>query len=260
MSALANLQQELQTHLLVGDEQVLDQLLNPPQGTIDERLAVYANAYDWRLIDALDKEYGLFTKLLGEEAFVELAEAFIDAYPSQFYSIADFSKPLVQFLSEHPPYSQQAYLSEIARLIKALIVSLEAADAPILSYQALQAIPAQNWPSLCFKCHPSVQCFSLAWNSFAIWQALVKEKPAPNPQREACYCMVWRKELQSYALTLTEAEAVTLKALQAGVCFADVCAVVYDKGFSGETQAAAWVANLLALWLKIHRSYDVYIL
>jgi hypothetical protein len=259
MPALVNLQEALQTHLLVGDEQILDQLLNPPQGAIHERLAVYANAYDWRLIDALDKEYGLLTKLLGEEAFVELAEAFIDAYPSQSYSIANFSKPLVQFLSEHPPYAQQAYLSEIARLIQALIVSIEAADAAILSHEALQAIPAQNWPSLCFKCHPSVQCFSLAWNSFVIWQALVQEKSVPNPQLEACYCVVWRKGLQSYAITLTEAEAVTLKALQAGACFADICTAVYDKGFTTETQAAAWVANLLARWLNDHLFSEVYI-
>ncbi len=259
MSALANLQEKMQTHLLVGDEQVLAQLLNPPQGTIHERLAVYANAYDWRLIDALDKEYGLFTKLLGEEAFVDLAEAFIDAYPSQFYSMADFSKPFVQFLSEHPPYSQQAYLSEIAALIKALIVSLEAADAPILSYEALQVIPAQNWPSLCFKSHPSVQCFSFAWNSFAIWQALAQGKSVPNPQLEACYCVVWRKELQSYALTLTEAEAVTLKALQAGVCFADICEAIYSKGFMNEAQSATWVANLLARWLDEHLFSEVYI-
>lgn len=259
MSALANLQEALQTHLLVGDEQILEQLLNPLQGSLHERLAVYANAYDWRLIDALDKEYGLFSKLLGEEAFVALAEAFIEAYPSQFYSIADFSKPLVHFLSEHPPYAQQAHLSEIARLIQALIVSLEAADAPTLSHESLQSIPAQNWPSLCFKCHPSVQCFSLAWNSFAMWQALVQEKPVPNPQLEAGYCVVWRKELQSYALTLTEAEAVTLKALQTGACFADVCAAVYDRGFAGETQAAAWAANVLARWLNDHLFSEVYI-
>lgn len=259
MSALASLQQELQTHLLEDNDQILNRVTLPAKGTILERLEVYTNAYGWRLIDALQQEYGLLAKLLGEDAFIELAEAFIDVYPSQFYSIAEFSRPLAHFLAEYPPYSKQPYLSEIAQLIKALIVSLEAADTPFLNYEVLAKIAAQNWPSLCFKLHPSVQCLTFAWNSHAIWQALIQEKPLPRARLETSYCVVWRKQLQSYSLGLTEAEAIVLTALQAGCCFADVCQAVYDGGFMGETQSASFVANLIARWLDNHLFSEVYI-
>jgi len=59
MSALANLQQVLQTHIMGEDEPILNLLVSPVRGTVHERLAVYSNAYDWRLIDALHQEYGL---------------------------------------------------------------------------------------------------------------------------------------------------------------------------------------------------------
>lgn len=257
MSALANLQQVLQTHLLGEDEQILSQLVLPVKGTIHERLAVYSDAYGWRLIDALEQEYGCLAKLLGDEAFMELAEAFIDEYPSEFYSIADFSKPLAQFLSEHPTYSEQPHLSELVQLIKALITSLEAADAPCLNFEALAHVAEQNWPSLCFKFHPSVHYFSFNYNSYAIWQALVQEKPVPEVQKTKSHCVVWRKGLQSYAIALTAAEALVLNLLKQGSCFADVCEAVYDKGFMQESQAASFVANLLANWLNNHLFSEV---
>jgi hypothetical protein len=257
MSALANVQHVLQTHLLEEDEQVLNQLVLPVRGTIHERLAVYSNAYGWRLIDALQQEYGLLAKLLGDEAFTELAEAFIDDYPSQFYSIARFSEPLAQFLVEYLPYSEQPHLSELALLIKALITSLEAADAPFLNFAALASVAEQNWPSLCFKFHPSVQYFSFNYNTYAIWQALVQEKPVPKVQKAESHCVVWRKGLQSYAVALTEVEALVLILFQQGSCFADVCEAVYDKGFMRESEAASFVANLLATWLNNHLFSEV---
>lgn len=257
MSALANLQHRLQTHLMGEDKQILNQLVSPVKGTVHERLAVYRNAYDWRLIDALHQEYGLLAKLLGDEAFTVLAEVFIDTYPSQFYSIAKFSEPLVQFLTEQEPYSEQLYLSELTQLIKGLITSLEAADAPCLNFEVLANIAEQNWPSLCFKFHPSVQYFSFNYNSYAIWQALIQEKPVPEVRMIKNHCVVWRKRLQSYAVVLTEAEALVLHLLQQGFCFADVCETVYDKGFMSESQAASFVANLLANWLNNHLFSEV---
>lgn len=257
MSVLANLQQNVQAHVMGENEQILNQLVLPVKGTIDERLAVYRNAYDWRLIDALHQEYSLLAKLLGEEAFTELAEAFIDAYPSQFYSIARFSEPLVQFLAEQLPYSQQPHLSEIVQLIKALIISLEAADASCLNFEALAKVAEQNWPSLSFKFHPSVQYFCFNYNSYAIWQALVQEKVVPEIQKYKSHCVVWRKGLQSYAVALTDVEALILNQLEQGFCFADVCEAVYDKGFMVEAQAASFVANLLATWLNNHLFSEV---
>ncbi|MEN9450443.1 MAG: hypothetical protein RJA83_1057 [Pseudomonadota bacterium] len=257
MSALANLQQCLQTHVMGENAQILNQLVLPIRGTIHERLEVYSNAYDWRLIDALYQEYGLLAKLVGDEAFTELAEAFIDAYPSQFYSIAKFSEPLAQFLREDEVYSEQAHLSEIAQLIKALITSLEAADAPCLNFAALANVVEQNWPSLCFKFHPSVQYFNFNYNSYAIWKALVQEKSIPEVLKTNSHCVVWRKGLQSYAVALTDAEALVLTRIQQGSCFADVCEAVYDKGFMSESQAANFVGNLLAHWLNNHLFSEV---
>lgn len=107
MYTLANLQQALQNHLLNEDASITQQLTWPVNGLLAERLAVYANAYRWRLMDALQKEYGLLYTYIGDERFAELSEAYIDKYPSRFYSISDFTKQLPQFLLAYEP--EQTY-------------------------------------------------------------------------------------------------------------------------------------------------------
>ncbi|MCZ6908349.1 MAG: DNA-binding domain-containing protein [Rickettsia endosymbiont of Ixodes persulcatus] len=285
MHTLANLQQAFQSHLLKDDESIIQQLVWPVNGLLDDRLDVYANAYRWRLIDALQKEYGLLHTYLGDEQFGELAEAYIDEYPSRFYSISGFTRQLPQFLLTLQP--EKAYLSELAGLIRALSQSLEAEDAPVLKPTTLAEIPIQNWPSLCFKFHPSVQCLSFQWNTFAFWKALVQKTVPPrlysqqlgfrqvlrncepsgnaaesssakSMHQENSYCIVWRKQLQSYANSLTEQEAVAFQALQLGSCFAESCEAV-AAGCAKEAEAATLVANCITRWLHDHLFSEVYI-
>lgn len=257
MSSLVSLQAALQRHLLEDDEQIANELVSPRQGELAERLAVYADGYRWRLIDALQKEYALLYHHLGDDAFTELSEAYIDENPSRFYSISDFTKQLPQFLLKYQP--QQGYLSELAHIINALSLSLEAADAQFLDQTALAKMPIQNWPSLCFKYHPSVHYFSFQWNTFSLWKALVQKTAFPTPTRQDSYCIVWRKELQSYANSLAESEAVVFAAFSAGSCFADVCEQVFARGLVGETEAAGLLANCLTRWLNDHLISEVYI-
>lgn len=257
MHALADLQRALQNHLLEDDEAIVPQLIYPINGQLDERLGVYANGYRWRLIDALHKEYGLLSGYLGDTAFVELSEAYIDAYPSHFYSISEFTKRLPLFLLEY--YPNQVYLSELAELIRALSLSLEAADASLLKQSDLAKFSMQNWPSLCFSYHPSVQCLSFQWNTFAFWKALVQKTALPTLHKEGSYCIVWRKELQSYANSLTTAEFIVFQSLQSGACFADACEAVYTSGLVKETEAATFLANCISCWLNDHLFSEVYI-
>ncbi|BBB15038.1 uncharacterized protein RVIR1_05330 [Candidatus Rickettsiella viridis] len=257
MSSLVSLQEALQRHLLEDDEQIANELVSPRQGGLVERLAVYADGYRWRLIDALQKEYALLHHYLGDDAFTELADTYIDENPSRFYSISDFTKQLPEFLLKYRP--QQGYLSELAQIISALSLSLEAADVPFLDQAALAKIPVQNWPSLCFKFHPSLHYFSFQWNTFALWKALVKKTAYPTLIRQNSYCIVWRKELQSYANSLAESEAAVFAAFSAGACFEEVCERVCARGLVGETEAAALLANCLTRWLNDHLISEVYI-
>ncbi len=256
MPTLANLQQAFQSHLLKDDESIIQELIWPVNGLLGDRLDVYANAYRWRLIDALEKEYGLLHTYLGDDQFGELAEAYIDEYPSRFYSISGFTRQLPQFLLTLQP--EKAYLSELAGLIRALSQSLEAEDVPFLKPTTLAEMPIQNWPSLVFKYHPSVQYLTFQWNTFELWKSLVQKTAHPQLLQKNSYCIVWRKQLQSYANSLTEQEAVAFQALQLGSCFAESCEAV-AAGCTKEAEAATLVANCITRWLHDHLFSEVFI-
>jgi hypothetical protein len=259
MSPLHSLQAALQRHILMEEEadDIITQLINPAKGVLDDRLAVYSDAYQWRLIEALKKRYPLLHEHLGEDVFEELAEVYIDEYPSRSYSIHEFTNQLPDFLLVYR--SEQAYLGELAALIRALSFSFESADAGRLDRRALTEVPMENWPVLCFKYHPSVQCLTFQWNTFALWKALIQKTVLPSMSNAVSYCMVWRKELQPYANHLTRLELEVFQAFQAGRCFADVCEMVYASGVSNEEAAAAWLAHYLTRGLQDDLFSEVYI-
>lgn len=257
MSSLVSLQEALQRLLLEDDEQITGALVSPHKGELAERLAVYTEGYRWRLFDALQKDYAQLYYYLGEDPFTALACAYIDKYPSRVHSVNEFTKQFPDFLLEHK--TEQRYLGELAQIMRALNLSLEAADVPIVDETLLAQIPLQNWPALCFKYHASVHYFPFQWNTLSLWQALAQKKTCPTLKKENSYCIVWRKELQSYANSLSELEAVVFSAFLAGACFSEVCERVCAQGLVRETEAATLLANCLTWWLKDHLISEVYI-
>ena len=83
MTSLQNLQAQFQTALLVN-QAPLPGLLNQSG---DAQFAVYLHAYRARLRFALRDNYEAVAKIMGDDAFDALANAYIDAHPSSHYSV-----------------------------------------------------------------------------------------------------------------------------------------------------------------------------
>ncbi len=133
----------------------------PPLRAAD-RLAIYRNAYQVRLIDALNDTYPVLHGLLGDEMWVDLGEAYVAAYPSLFRSIRWYGGELADFLAQNAPYSDEPILSEVASLEWTLAEVFDARDAEALPRSALSAIEPQHGPALRFEFHPSLRRLSFA--------------------------------------------------------------------------------------------------
>lgn len=253
MSNLRELQESLQDHLLTNNQQIKKFVAKPLQGkgTIAERLAIYNNAYHWRLVEALQKDYAILGKYLGLDAFEQLCYDYIVAYPSRYFSVAEFGQHLPEFVLQTEPYKQQPYVSELARFIKTLDNTMTLPDAAVLSMPALAAISEDAWPDIRFKFHPTLKLLVQEWNSLAIWQAVVQDKESPAPERltEPVYCVVWRKDWQPYYCTLNTPQAVwVMQAFQADQTFAEVCEGLTQ--WLPEEEVAQFAANLLLGWIN----------
>lgn len=228
MSTLAELQRDLQRHVLSGDASVVSAVNGTPAVPATTRLAVYSGAYRSRLAEALAANMPRLEQLLGARKFAELARQYVERYPSQLPSIRWFGDRLAQSLAQS--HASQPWLGELARWEWALAASFDAADARPVGVEALAAISPGEWAQLSFEFHPSVQYLQMGTNAPALFKALTQEQPLPQPLalEQMQPWLLWRQELTTQYRSLEPPEAAALEVVRAGGTFAAMCEALCD--------------------------------
>ena len=78
---LRDLQTCFQRHVLHGDNDMLTQVSADTRPNAAARLAIYANAYRLRLLEALDTDFSALHTLAGDALFEQIGRAYINAHP-----------------------------------------------------------------------------------------------------------------------------------------------------------------------------------
>jgi hypothetical protein len=250
MTRLDTVQGDFQEYLLRGTQAVNGHVVGSARVPVATRLGIYGNAYRSRLAEALQANYPALAALLGAEDFGQLAQRYIAAHDSPFFSIRYYGHQLPQFLASHQDYIEVPLLTELARWEWTMAGVFDAADAPVLTHAALARFAPQQWAQLRFTVHPSVARLELAWNVPQQWSALTAggERPEVILNREPLSWLLWRQELNSYYRSLPPLEARTFDAVRDGWPFGELCALLCDE--LGEAQAPAQAAALLRGWVE----------
>lgn len=248
--ALRDLQDCFQAHVLDGDAAMLAKVSPDARPDAATRLGIYANAYRLRLLEALLSDYPALRTLAGDELFERIGRAYIEAHPSTHFSIRYFGQHLGTFLAATTPYSATPALGEMAALEWSLSLSFDAADATVITVEAIAALPAQSWPGLRLRFHPSVQRLDLQWNMPELWSAIdAQAEPLPPqlyPQARAW--LIWRRDLQNYFRPLEIPEAWALDRMRSGTAFAAVCEGLCE--FFDAEQVGMHAAGFLKSWVE----------
>ncbi|MFU8797286.1 MAG: putative DNA-binding domain-containing protein [Gammaproteobacteria bacterium] len=212
---LITLQQQFQSYLLGDSEEIEQYIQSTP---VKKRLEIYGDAYFLRLWGLLKTEFPQLLEKLGEEAFEELAFAYLEAYPSRSPSARYIGQQVSRFLIEqHKPA-----LSELAAFEWALSRAIDLPDGPVLTTTALSHIPESVWPTIQFTLHPSVQ--------------LLPGK------------VVWRKGITPHSLNLNANEYWVLEKIAAGYAFEALCAGLSD--YLPEDQVAPYLVQTLFRYIN----------
>lgn len=248
MSVLARLQRDFQDYLLRGDAAVAAHVVGTARVPAATRLAIYGDAYRSRLREALESNYPALAKLLGAD-FDRLANDYVSAHDSPYFSIRYYGDALPQFLASHEEYAAAPVLAELAQWEWAMTSVFDAADAAPLGHAALERISPQQWAQLRFGWHPSVQRLSLSWNVPQMWQALTAddERPAAALSAAPVPWLLWRQELTTYFRSLSTTEASALDAALRGWPFGELCELLCDE--LGDERAPREAATLLRGWI-----------
>ncbi len=247
-TSLKIIQEQMLAWLQHHDERIKSHVGGTAKVPLETRLDIYANAYRLRLIEALQDSFPALHTLLGDEAMFQLGNAYIDAWPSQHFSIRYFGHQLSCFVAETKPYNEQPVLQEMANFEWLLRNAFDAANANPLQIEHLQNIAADNWPTLKFIFHPSLQRINLHFNTPQLWQAIDDQQPPIAIERNVnpiSWC-IWRKELRTLYRSLPVDEAWCIDALMHEQTFAQICSGVCE--WVDEQHAAQRVAMFIQNW------------
>lgn len=249
MTKLASLQTAFEQYLFDGNESISSYIVSTEKFHSKDRLAIYANAYQARLVETLANDYPALNCLLGDDGFRNMSAAYIQANPSCYYSLRWFGKKLPQFLWCHNDYRERPYLAELADFEWAFINAFDAVNSKVLGIDDAAEIPPECWPNLQLTLHPSVQQVACLWNCLAVWQAMKSESGLVDPQlmdNEVNY-LIWRQGLNTNYRSLAPDEAGALRVVGQEGNFAELCELL--AGWMPTDKTALRAATLFKTWL-----------
>ena len=249
MTSLKDLQARFQAGIVSGDNAALNDLNDSANEDRSTLFGIYRNAYVLRLAEILGKDYELTHIYVGDEAFLDLAKAYIAAHPSDKRNARWFGRYLPEFSRTTAPFSQHREVAELAALEKALADAFDGPDAVPVSVDELAAIPPEDWAELVFTPHPTAQRLRFKTNAADIWMALNDDATPPSPEQlsEAQDILVWRQNLTSRFRPLSPEEAMMWAEATKGARFGVLCEMVAT--FGGPDDAELRAATYLKTWL-----------
>lgn len=247
MSAPLELQRRFQDAILQGE--LTPGLFAVEDAAQEGGFRIYLNAYRLRLTEALRDNFPVLRAALGDEAFDELAAAYLAQHPSPHRSVRWFGDSLTDWLEQNPAVLPHPALTDVARMDWALRGAFDAADSVPLAMQDLAALAPQDWPEQRFRLRPGVVLLPLTWQIEPIWQSLSENPDAVTeaPDQLEHQVLIWRADLQCHWRSLEAPESAALATLAGGGTFADVCEVL--AAYAGD-QAAVVAAGLLRAWVE----------
>jgi Putative DNA-binding domain len=143
------------------------------KGRIERRYAVYRNNVTVGLVRALEANFPVVRKLLGEQYFAGFARDFAQTHPPQSPLMFHYGEAFPKTLESDRDLSRYPYLGDVARLEILWRESFHAADAAVLAANVLSAIDPDVLFSSHFIVHPAAR---LMKSPFAIHSIFVANK------------------------------------------------------------------------------------
>lgn len=240
--------ENFQNYILDKDDSSIEHNIMGADSTFKQtRLDVYHAAYALRLLDVLSMNFAMLKVFLGEELFEQLGRDYINSYPSNHFSVRFFGRHFSEFLTTHPEATP--VFVELADFEWALSQTIDAKDAPQLTFEQMAALDPDAWANLKLTLHPSLRKLAYSYPTPKLWQALhaKTEHPALERQEKPISWIMWRFNLQSHFSAVSPEQLWMLEAMQSGQTFSDICAGLCE--WLTEDKVVSFAAETLRQWI-----------
>lgn len=189
---------------------------------VEDRLAVYSDAYFSRIVEALEIDFEATCKVLGKETFFELVKDYLKEFPSTSTNIDEIGSKLPDFIRKLDPGITIPYLSELAQVEWALIEAFYADDLPLFDPNSLRKVPHASWDKVKLIMDTSVKLIETKWPVHIIWEAR-KSSIVPEIRQSPGLYLIYRNGYSVELREKSETEFKALKLAQDGQNIGTIC-------------------------------------
>lgn len=179
------------------------------------RFRVYRNNVVVGLRDALASAYPVVRRLVGDAFFTATARAFLRDHLPRSRSLALFGEDFPAFLAAFPPAGSVPYLGDVARLERAVLEALHAADAEPLAPARLSEL-GDRAAAATFAPHPAARVVASPHPVCSLWRAHQGDTGPIRVEARPETALVTRPSDRVVVQTLTPAQGRFAAALLAG--------------------------------------------
>lgn len=199
-------------------EPALAAALEPGDGRMARRIALYRGNVIAAREKALANAYPVVRALVGEEFFSGLARAYGRAHPSRSGDLNRFGESLAAFIRAFEHTRSLPYLGDVAVLESAVHAAHYAADAAPLSREMLAALPADELLGARFSVHPAVAAVESRYPVASIWLSHQPGSTLPLPESldRSEWALVVRPRWRVEVLVSSAGEIAAINQLRSG--------------------------------------------
>jgi hypothetical protein len=137
---------------------------------VESRIRIYRNNLRQGFLKTLALEFPVIQRLVGEDYFHQLALLFQANHPSRSGNLDHVGQQFPQFLVTLLGRTRYSYLSDVAALEWAYLVSMGAPEATPLDPSVLLKFSPDTFSELRFTLHPACRLMRSAYPVLRIWQ------------------------------------------------------------------------------------------
>ena len=211
------------------------------------RLDIYANAYFYRILDALREDYPATSTVLGADNFHNLVTGYLIEHPPTQPSLFYAGEVMADVLAGHPFRQRWPFLVELARLERIIIEVFHAPDADPLDAATLRVISPVDWPTFILRTSTALAILDCEWGVNEVVRAIEEKRKWSPPKHTPISILVWRQNFQVHYRELDVGESDALHMSRGGASFAVICEAVARA--APKKDPVRTIGRLLSGWL-----------
>lgn len=225
--------------------------------TSAERLQIYADAYFARLLEVMKGEFPALLYALEEDLFAEFALGYLQAHPSQSYTLSDLGGNFPAHLeatrpsreSDEPDWAD--FLIDCSRLERTYAEVFDGPGPesllPDSSGTPWQGLTPEQFPKSRLKIAPWVRLVALRFPAQEYISAIRRHESPSIPEPAETWLVVSRRDFVVRRVPVPHAEYEVLQSLRAGETVESALEPLWKSESSTET-ASRRVEQWFAAW------------